>query len=256
MGEAPAERFAKEEAGRLKPLAGRPPFGSCRTLERKVGNDCAVEVDGNAYSAPWRLIGERVEATVAAGEVRLRHGTKEVAVHKLAEGRRQRVIDPAHLAGLAGAAGGPRRLPQGQPARRRSALKLLRPLSEYEALVGGGFDGSREETGAGPRSARTMLTRLQLTAIRDQLDSLLDEAARADLSSRETLALLLEREIARKDHRRIDMALKLAHFPAIKDLQSFDFEAQPSIDPRQIRDLAAGRFIANGENVLLLGPPG
>ena len=102
----------------------------------------------------------------------------------------------------------------------------------------------------------TMLTRLQLTAIRDQLDSLLDEAARADLSSRETLALLLEREIARKDHRRIDMALKLAHFPAIKDLQSFDFEAQPSIDPRQIRDLAAGRFIANGENVLLLGPPG
>jgi DNA replication protein DnaC len=98
----------------------------------------------------------------------------------------------------------------------------------------------------------TMLTRLQLTAIREQLDSLLDEAARA---SRETLALLLEREIARKDHRRIDMALKLAHFPAIEDLQSFDFEAQPSIDPRQIRDLAAGRFIANGENVLL-GPRG
>ncbi len=79
----------------------------------------------------------------------------------------------------------------------------------------------------------TMLTRLQLTAIRDQLDSLLDEAARADLSSRETLALLLEREIARKDHRPIEMALKLAHFPAIKDLQSFDFEAQPSIDRKR-----------------------
>ena len=55
-GEAPAERFAKEEASRLKPLAGRPAFRSCRTLERKVGNDCAVEVDGNSYSAPWRLI--------------------------------------------------------------------------------------------------------------------------------------------------------------------------------------------------------
>ena len=102
-----------------------------------------------------------------------------------------------------------------------------------------------------------MLTRLQLTGIRDQLDSLLDEAGRANLSARETLALLCEREIARKDHRRIDMALKLAHFPVMKDLVSFDFEAQPSVDPKQVRDpLAAGRWIANGENLLLLGPPG
>ncbi|MGY3346973.1 MULTISPECIES: IS21-like element helper ATPase IstB [unclassified Bradyrhizobium] len=101
-----------------------------------------------------------------------------------------------------------------------------------------------------------MLARLQLSGIRDQLDTLLDEAARANLSARETLILLCEREIARKDHRRIEMALKLAHFPAVKELAGFDFEAQPSIDPKQIRDLAASRWIANGENVLLLGPPG
>jgi hypothetical protein len=31
---------------------------------------------------------------------------------------------------------------------------------------------------------------------------------------------------------------------------------QPSIGPNQIRDLAASRWNANGENVLLLGPPG
>jgi hypothetical protein len=80
---------------------------------------------------------------------------------------------------------------------------------------------------------------LQLSGIRDQLDSLLDEAARANLSARETLTLLCEREIACKDSRRIEMALKLAHFPAVKELAGFDFEAQPSIDPKQIRDLAA-----------------
>lgn len=101
-----------------------------------------------------------------------------------------------------------------------------------------------------------MLVRLKLSGIRDQLDNLLDEAARANLSARETLMLLCEREIARKDHRRIDMALKLAHFPAVKELAGFDFDAQPSVDPKQIRDLAAARWIANGENVLLLGPPG
>lgn len=101
-----------------------------------------------------------------------------------------------------------------------------------------------------------MLARLKLTGIRESLDSLLDEAGRADLSLREALVMLCEREIARKDHRRIDMALKLAHFPTVKELAAFDFEAQPSLDPKQIRDLAAGRWIANGENVLLLGPPG
>ena len=56
-----------------------------------------------------------------------------------------------------------------------------------------------------------MLARLKLSGIRDQLDSLLDEAARSNLSPRETLLLLCELEIARKDHRRIEMALKLGH---------------------------------------------
>ena len=43
-----------------------------------------------------------------------------------------------------------------------------------------------------------MLTRLKLTAIRDQLDNLLEEAARRELTLREALFLLCEREIARK----------------------------------------------------------
>ena len=50
------------------------------------------------------------------------------------------------------------------------------------------------------------LTRLQLTAIRDQLDSLLDEAAEKKLTLREALAFLVEREVSRKDERRIDSA--------------------------------------------------
>jgi DNA replication protein DnaC len=107
-----------------------------------------------------------------------------------------------------------------------------------------------------PDRLTDMLTRLKLTAVRDQLDGLLDEAGRADLSLRETLVLLCEREIARKDERRIEMTLKLARFPFVRDLTGFEFAAQPSIDPKQVRELAAARWIANGENVLLLGPPG
>src|SRR5689334_9938426 len=100
------------------------------------------------------------------------------------------------------------------------------------------------------------LTRLKLTAIRDQLDSLLDEAAKRELTLREALAFLVEREIARKDERRVEMASKIAHFPTVRDLDGFDFAAQPSLDRRQIRDLAACRWVAHGEALLLLGPPG
>lgn len=100
------------------------------------------------------------------------------------------------------------------------------------------------------------LTRLHLTAIRDQLDSLLDEAGRRELTLRETLAMLCEREIARRNERRIEMASKIAHFPTVRELDGFDFAAQPSIDPRQVRELATCRWVAHGDALLLLGPPG
>lgn len=53
------------------------------------------------------------------------------------------------------------------------------------------------------------LTRLQLTCIRDQLDSLLDEAVEKQLALREALAFPIDREVARKDERRLEMALKI-----------------------------------------------
>lgn len=67
--------------------------------------------------------------------------------------------------------------------------------------------------------------------------------------------MLFEREIARKDQRWIEMSFGLARFPFHRDLAGFDFAAQPSIDRGQIRDRPTGRFVANGEAVLLLGPP-
>ena len=64
------------------------------------------------------------------------------------------------------------------------------------------------------------LTRLQLTAIRDQFDSLLDEAAEKGMTLREAVAFLVEREVARRDERRIEMAFKIVHFPAVRERAS------------------------------------
>lgn len=101
-----------------------------------------------------------------------------------------------------------------------------------------------------------LLTRLRLTSIRDRLDNLLDEASRQDFNLREALTFLCEQEARCKDERRIQMGTKIAKFPCIRTLEQFDFDAQPSVEPKQIRELALCRWVANGDTLLLLGPPG
>jgi DNA replication protein DnaC len=102
----------------------------------------------------------------------------------------------------------------------------------------------------------SMLTRLKLTTIRDRLDSLLDDASRQDMNLRETLFFLIKQEIACKESQRIHVGIRMAKFPYDRNLDQFQFDMQPSIDPKQIRELSTSRWVANGDAVLLLGPPG
>ena len=130
-GEPPIERFRRVEAGTLRPLNGRAPFGQLRELVRRVQADCAIEIDTNAYSVPWRLIGESVRVVIAGGRISIRHRDREVATHAETAGRRQRVVDPAHLTGIG------RLRPATAPPP--AACELLRPLSEYEHAAGGAW---------------------------------------------------------------------------------------------------------------------
>ncbi|MFC7739254.1 hypothetical protein ACFQX4_26615 [Roseomonas sp. GCM10028921] len=141
-GEALMTRFLRDEAGVLRPLDGTPPFRATRDLVRRVHADCAVEVEGNSYSVPWRLIGERVRVTLGAGMVRISHAGREVAAHAVLAGRRERAINPAHFEGVAGFGGRTVRREAGEaadllPAAPAALPVLLRPLSEYEAVAGG-----------------------------------------------------------------------------------------------------------------------
>jgi hypothetical protein len=136
-GEPPMERFRRDEAAALRPLNGRPPFRQLRELCRRVQADCCVEVDTNAYSVPWRLIGETEQVTVAGGRVMVRHAGRLVADHAESGGRRHRIVEAGHFHGVAGHAGAVR---QGSPhAEPVPPAELLRPLAEYELAVGGGW---------------------------------------------------------------------------------------------------------------------
>jgi transposase len=132
-GEVPLERFRRDEAARLRPLNGRPPFGPVREVTRRVQADCSIEFETNAYSVPWRLIGEEVHVAVSGSRVVISHAGKRVAMHAKTAGRHQRIVDPVHVEGL-------RRRPQPVPPPTAPAEPaLLRPLSDYEALIGGGW---------------------------------------------------------------------------------------------------------------------
>ena len=50
--------------------------------------------------------------------------------------------------------------------------------------------------------------------------------------------------------------MTIAKFPQQRTLGGFVFAAQPSLDARQVRDLAACRCVANGDALLIQSPPG
>lgn len=100
------------------------------------------------------------------------------------------------------------------------------------------------------------LQRLRLFKSRDRLEALLQEASKKELTYADFLDLVLGEEVQSKTEKNITMRTSLARFPFLKSLEAFDFSYQPSLDKKQIQELATCRFIEAGENVILLGPPG
>lgn len=100
------------------------------------------------------------------------------------------------------------------------------------------------------------LVKLRLGAVAQRLDAILSAAARTEPTYLDFLDQLLAEETEAKQKKRVAMGIQIAHFPAVKTLDDFDFKFQPSLDAKLVRELATGRFIAGAENVLLFGPPG
>jgi len=104
--------------------------------------------------------------------------------------------------------------------------------------------------------AQEALTQLGLTVAGERLDSIAQKAAAEKWSYSHFLGYLLEGELKERHRKRVELNLQFAKFPYQKTLEEFDFAAQPSLDRRLIDELAGGRFLYEGRNVVLLGPPG
>ena len=65
----------------------------------------------------------------------------------------------------------------------------------------------------------------------------------------DVLAHIFAEEAKSKRRRAYEKQIQMSGFPIKKTLDDFDFSFQPSIDKRQIDELATMRFLENGENV-------
>lgn len=102
----------------------------------------------------------------------------------------------------------------------------------------------------------TLLERMRLEHLETQLDALCEDAARHDWDYRGFLTQALQTEWQGRHERGIQARLKQARFPWVKTLEQFDFDFQPSVDRKLLRELSGLAFVERAHNVVFLGPPG
>lgn len=88
------------------------------------------------------------------------------------------------------------------------------------------------------------------------LEERLSYAKTNKLSYQELLELLCEDEQSNRRDNNYKRRKNAAKLPAIKKLEDFDFNFQPSIDQKTINDLATCQFIKAKENIVLVGASG
>ena len=103
---------------------------------------------------------------------------------------------------------------------------------------------------------KSALKRLKLSGLLSSLEIRLQEAQGNQLSHLEFLELIISDEIALREDRAIERRVRAAGFRELKSIEDFDFSFNPSVNRKQIMDLATCRFIRQQRDILFTGPPG
>lgn len=99
------------------------------------------------------------------------------------------------------------------------------------------------------------LKALKLNGMADTIHQLAEQASPAYQQSLPILDMLLKAETAERDVRSIQYQMKVARFPAYRDLTGFDF-TQSTVDEALVKSLHRCEFIEAAHNVVLVGGPG
>ena len=101
------------------------------------------------------------------------------------------------------------------------------------------------------------LRQLRLSGMADTLDARLRQAQTERLAPLDLVSSLVADELLRRQDRLFARRHKSARFrDPDRSLDRFDFDFNKKMNRALIHDLATARFVAQREDVLLLGPPG
>lgn len=101
----------------------------------------------------------------------------------------------------------------------------------------------------------TTLKQLKLYGMADAIATLAEQASPAYQNAQSILEMLLKAESSEREVRSINYQMKIARFPAYRDLTGFDF-SQSSVDEALAKSLHRCQFIEDAQNVVLVGGPG
>jgi DNA replication protein DnaC len=101
-----------------------------------------------------------------------------------------------------------------------------------------------------------VLKQLRRSALVQTLAVRLQEADANRLSHAEFLELILQDELNIRAQRRISRRTAAVEFTSLRSLDDFGWCFNPAISRKDIFELAAGHFIRQHHDVLLVGPPG
>lgn len=101
----------------------------------------------------------------------------------------------------------------------------------------------------------TALKSIKLYGMAQAIDELASQGSPAYQNAQEMLGTLLKAEMAEREVRSIAYQMKIARFPAYRDLAGFDF-SQSVANEALIRQLHRCDFMDHAHNVLLVGGPG
>lgn len=88
------------------------------------------------------------------------------------------------------------------------------------------------------------------------LDEVIDFTLNNSLSFTDALIKLTSHEIDFKEVNLLRTLVKVAAFPHLKELSSFEFDFQASINKQQILEFLSLKFLEKTENIVFLGPSG
>ncbi len=101
----------------------------------------------------------------------------------------------------------------------------------------------------------TTLKTLKLHGMADAVNTLAEQSSPAYQQAVPILEILLKAESSERDVRSMNYQMKVAKFPAYRDLTGFDFNQCP-VDEALVRSLHRCEFLEDAHNVVLVGGPG